>query len=506
MTTTDTPLDAPVAPARSNTSRGWILVALLTFLSDFLLWNAVPFGISLGIFEALIAVAMFAAHGFKPLTRSALVIVLLLSGALVQTAINLCFTNQAVVVALLIMLLGELYFRSTISGWLRWLQAFLSLPHIFQRWGWLSGGCNIDGVALESRWKSGSRTLKVIFPAIILVIVFGIILGNGNAILASAIGDAWKVFIEWISGFDFTFSRFFFWLLMASIVLFFVGPLRARLNLAAPGFLNVFASRPDESLVRLQTITILIALNALFFAVNTIDVLHLWSGKIPAGTIGRDYVHEGTNSVITATVLSAVVIAAIFLQNPSVVGLRSIRTLGLIWVFQNLIMIAGVFKRLQIYVIQFNLLTEKRISLGLFLLLVSVGFLFLSLHVIRPDFLRLLRRNVIATFSLFYVVQFFNITGFAAQWNVTQWHRDPQWALYLDYLLGQGPDAWPALARVADSTEKESDPQVALARKHVIRIAANEKFRMEKANWRLLQLQRESGAKAIITQAGKYPE
>ena len=496
-----TPLETSATPATSYAGKGLIIAALLTILADLLLWKAFPPGISLGIFEALLTAAMLTSHGIKDLTRNGWIILLLLFGALVQTAINLCFTNQAVVIALLLALLGELYFRTEASKWRRWLQSFLSIPYIRQRWGWVIGAWNMNGEAMESRWKSSGRALKVIFPAVILVAIFGGILGSGNAIFASLTGDAWKSFINWFSEFDFTIARVFFWILMATIALFFVGPLRWRAGLSSPDFLYVFSQRPDESLARLQTIAILIALNALFFLVNTIDALHLWSGKIPVGATGRDYVHAGTNSVITATILSAVVIAAVFLQNPAVVRLRAIRTLGLIWVIQNLLMIAGVFKRLEMYVIQFNLLTEKRISLGLFLALVTVGFLFLSLHVLRPDFLRLLRRNIVATFVLFYIVQFFNITGISAHWNVSQWQNDPKWTLHLDYLLSQGPDAWKDLARVATSRGKETNPQVELARQQVTKLASREKYRMDSADWRMWQLQRDSGAKALIAAA-----
>ncbi len=110
-------------------------------------------------------------------------------------------------------------------------------------------------------------------------------------------------------------------------------------------------------------------------------------------------------------------------------------------------MIAGVFFRLKLYVQAYQL-TEDRVYVGCFLLLVVTGFILPAWHVLRgtATIHALIFRNAMATFALFFVIQFTNMDGWVAHYNVTRWKRKPvERTLDVAYLASLGPDAWPSL-------------------------------------------------------------
>jgi len=242
-------------------------------------------------------------------------------------------------------------------------------------------------------------------------------------------------------------------------------------------------------------------LNALFLCVNTIDVVFLWMhGSLPTGVDPRTFLHEGTNSLITATVLAAIVLSALFQQQSEISRHRVVRILGHVWIAQNLLLLVGVAQRLNLYYEYSHLLTAKRIHLACFLGLVALGFVYLILHLERgPNLRRLLWRNAVSAFALLYSLQFINTTGLAAAWNVHRWEVQPEWGINHEYLRLQGFDAWPSLIRLAQSTDGNS--AVREARKSVVELAAVERNRLASLDWRERQLRRDSYARDLVRAA-----
>ena len=143
--------------------------------------------------------------------------------------------------------------------------------------------------------------------------------------------------------------------------------------------------------------------------------------KLPEGVTLSEFVHSGVSSLIFATLLSAVVLTTMFQQSIEIVRSRGLKALALLWIVQNLVLIAGVFRRLSLYVEGYQL-SEQRIYVGCFLLLVTTGFGLLAWHVARDGSLRtLIFRNVLAIFALFFVLQFPDVAGYVARSNVNQW-------------------------------------------------------------------------------------
>jgi hypothetical protein len=131
-----------------------------------------------------------------------------------------------------------------------------------------------------------------------------------------------------------------------------------------------------------------------------------------------------------------------------------LRMLGLLWIAQNLILLAGVILRVKMYVEAYQL-TTLRMNLVFFLMLVGTGLILQAIALWRWKSLGwLLRANLLAVFSLFYSVQFIDTAGIVADYNVSLWEKSGgSRDLDMNYLRLLGPPAYAALERVSDSKE-----------------------------------------------------
>jgi hypothetical protein len=57
---------------------------------------------------------------------------------------------------------------------------------------------------------------------------------------------------------------------------------------------------------------------------------------------------------------------------------------------------------------------------------------------------------VLAVFATFYITQFLDLAGWAANYNVARWEKDRTRNLDVGYLYRLGPAGWPALRRAED--------------------------------------------------------
>ena len=106
-----------------------------------------------------------------------------------------------------------------------------------------------------------------------------------------------------------------------------------------------------------------------------------------------------------------------------------------------------------------------------------------------------------ATFVLFFALQFPDVNGAVARYNVSRWEREPQRGLDLDYLVTLGPNALPSLVRVAKNTRQTSIAREAQER--IDSLAAVESQLLKERDWRSWQTRRDAGIAALLTQAGK---
>ena len=251
---------------------------------------------------------------------------------------------------------------------------------------------------------------------------------------------------------------------------------------------------------------ILFALNALFFAVNTIDVVYLWMHTaVPEGMNGKQFLHEGVNSLITATVLAGIVLSVLFQQSGEVTQSRALKGLAFAWIAQNLVLIAGVYFRLKLYV-DTEEMTAKRVYVACFLLLVTLGFIFLCAHVRRGrGASRLIWRNTVATFVLFFVLQFLDVIGWVCRYNVERGPKRGEGPGFnIAYQLNLGPNAWPVLLRAAETLPAgEVREDLRLGLREVARIQHGRPWA---ADWREWQFRTDRKEHALFDWAAQHSE
>ena len=481
-----------------------LAVGGLAVLGDFLLWNHAP-GLSLAIYIVAVAFFMLLRHGRASLRPRVLLPFALLLASAWQTAVEMSFTNIAVLTALLAILMTELCYTHLAAGWARWSESLVAWAGALGRWAWL--GQAINEQPLSNRGTAGrfgeklARIIRIGLPAVLLLAVFAVVFSSGNRIFAEYLGRFGSHFREWFLSFDLSVLRIFFWFFLATLALVFIRP---RTGATLP---RSWAQPPQEwrrsdaSVAFWQSVMILAALNALFFAGNTIDGIYLWMHTaVPEGMNGKQFLHEGVNSLITATVLAGIVLSVLFQQAGEFTQSRILKGLAFAWIAQNLVLIAGVFFRLKLYV-DTEEMTAKRVYVACFLLLVTLGFAFLCAHVRRGRAASgLIWRNAVATFALFFVLQFLNVIAWVCRYNVERGpSRGEGHNFNIAYQLTLGPNAWPVLLRAAETLPQgrvREDLWIGLRE-----VARTQRSRPWEADWREWQFRRDRNAHELFAWA-----
>lgn len=475
---------APAAPERLLRILG--SAAGLVLLGDFLLWPAKP-GISWGLFVLSAGTALVLNRPRSRWNRISGILFALLLLTACQSAVEISFSNVLVSLALLAALVGEFSYPTLAHGWERGSEALWAFAKAPGRWIWASEALARLAWANTGVVGTAIRALRIGLPALLLGAVFAALLGEGNVIFGSWISAAFDTLWQWLAKWDLSLGHLFFYGLLATVALWVLRP-------SDPGkSTRIWARTVPElpvanpAIALWRSAAILGVLNVLFFSVNTIDAFYLWiHSSLPAGVNASQYVHEGVNSLTAAAMLSGAVLAALFQQGAGLGRSLALKRLGYLWIAQNFILIAGVILRLVRY-IQDYLLTEQRVYAIAFVLLVAAGFGLLAVHIARNRSLNwLLLSNGLATLTLFFAMQFLDVAGWVAQYNVSRWEHSPKKSLDLSYLASLGAPAWPALARVAESGSYEA-PE---ARKRLRAIKNQEASDRAARNWRSWQARR----------------
>jgi hypothetical protein len=507
MNTTAAPTERS-HPAALQLARALLPVGLLLILADVLFWNAAP-GLNVGIFALALAAMILGSLRQRPRVRLAFLFALLLA-CCVQAGIETSFSNQIAIVALIAALAGEVFQPQLVTAWARISEVLWGVAASPGKWLGLVPSTPPQPVTdprLEpvSFASYAARAAWVAGPAVVLLLIFAKIFGAGNAVFAQGVTHLCEHFVQWFSHLDLSPARVVFWAVTATVALGIFHGTRAP---DAPRWWTLTLprlARREPRLAGWQSAAVLLVLNALFLVINTIDATYLWfsDGRLPDGVTHAQFVHEGVNSLITAVLLSAVIIAGLFQQEDRVIGGRSMKFLAHLWVVQNLLLIAGTFLRLKLYT-DAHQLTEKRIYVACFLALVTVGFLLLAQFVQqRRSFNWLLGRNAVATLALFFILQFANVDAWVAQTNIARWSQrmsaaaQPNEAPWIDvdYLFTLGPGAWPTLQRLSIDPR---DPTVSAAvNARMTQLVTDQRALAESEGWQSWQARQQAGRNAI---------
>lgn len=455
----------------------------LTLLSDFLLWNVLP-GLSWGLFLLSVAAAVAVNRPRTTWNRLAVTVLALLVLTAAQSAVEISFSNVLVSLVLLIGLVGETAYPGLRSGWERQSEALFALTKAPGRWLWAADMVSQQGWARSGAGERVIRAFRIAVPALFLGGLFACLFASGNAILGSWYSKAVDAFWKWLLTFDFSFGHFLFDLFLATVALVLLRP-------AGPGRTPRWWTRTiprmaegNLSIAWWRTVVILGLLNGIFFVANTLDALYLWSHvHLPAGVGYSQYVHEGVASLVAAVLFSALLLAALFQQSESVSQSPLVKRLGYLWIAQNVVLIASVVLRLVRY-IQAFFLTTQRVYALCFVALVAAGFVLLALWIARNRSLNgLILSNAAATVAIFFFIQFVDVAGLTARYNVAAWDRNPKRGLDIAYLKGLGSPAWDSLLRVAGSRH----PEARGTRSYLEKVEKDEQRKQETQNWRSWQ-------------------
>jgi len=458
METSTVIIETPM-PNGSNARLGILLPSLLaaTALADFCLWRDNP-RLSIGLFAIGFAAIILLNRPRVRWTRRTFCLVALLLAAAVQSAIDLCFSNGLVLVALTFVLAGETFYESLPSGWSRWSETLWAMLKTPGRWFWLVTETSKQMYhGTSSPWRGCGKVLRamgIIAPGLMVTIFFGMILAHGNAMFANLTVGVATAVENWFLSLNLDFWHCLFWAFAAWTALPFLQPSPApETQRFWTMEMPTLPAPLSESTTRLQSFVMLALLNGLFCCVNTLDAIYLWARQqLPANVSYSSFVHQGTASLIVAVIFSALLLAGMFHQVRAVASWQPLRLLGMLWIAQNMILLGGVFLRVKLYVDAYDL-SVTRVNLVFFLTLVTVGFVLLAIRVWWQRPLGwLLNANLLATFFLFYTVQFLDTERLVADYNVKLWQASNQQRnLDLPYLESLGPPAFDALETVAQS-------------------------------------------------------
>jgi hypothetical protein len=437
-----------------------ILLGLILVVAafDVCFWGANEMGFSLAVFIPVLAGAILVDRE-NPWRRSTMAILALLAGACWAAVVETGTTNTLALLILVLALAGDSYYNPSDPAWTRWYSQCLALAFAPGRIFWLSARMAeaVFGKASGTASRVVAGALLAI-PALVLALVFGSLLASGNAVFGTWTGNffnwLWNAFVNL-----FDFWRVVMWAFVAFIAL----------PLLRPGQFGSYWWRWIPSLPRwpelipnngaiFSSALVLVVLNLMFGVANIADAMFLWSGApLPAGEEYKAYVHEGFDTLIFTVILTALVLTVMFQQSLGVARSAMLKVLALLWVAQNVFLIASCALRVHGYVVE-SQLTVLRLSCLIFLALVAAGFAVLTAKILHECSIAwLIGRCCIAVFVTFYITQFLDLAGYAENYNVDRMAREPGHHIDTWKLYEAGPAGWPAARRA-----HEIDPSIAV--------------------------------------------
>jgi hypothetical protein len=437
-----------------------ILLGLIAVVAafDICFWGANAMGFSVAVFVPVLA-SVILANRENPWRRSTVAILVLLAGACVAAAIESGTTNTISLLVLVVALAGDSYYDPADPAWSRWYSQLLALTLAPGRVFWLAARV-VESVFGKTSGTASRVVAGVLLaiPAVVLALVFGSLLASGNAVFGTWTSNVFNwLWNEIASLFD--FWRIVMWGFVAFVTLPLLRP--ARFGRYWWGWIPNLPRWPElipSKGAIFSSALVLVVLNILFGVANIADALFLWSGApLPAGVEYKAYVHEGFDTLIFTVILTALVLTAMFQQPLAVARSGPLKALALIWVAQNVFLIASCALRIRGYVDE-SQLTVLRLSCLIFLALVAAGFAMLTVKILHERSIAwLIGRCCIAVFVTFYITQFLDLAGYAENYNVARMARDKSYHLDTWKLYEAGPAGWPAARRA-----HELDPAIAV--------------------------------------------
>ncbi len=301
-------------------------------------------------------------------------------------------------------------------------------------------------------WPALTRSLTLWCVPLVLGSLFILLFVAANPLLAKWIGQlnpgAPSSYLS--------IGRTLFWIAALALVWPFI-QVEWRSNTELADHARRFAANdpprtPDiMSLLSAGTILRSLILFNLLFSIQTIlDLIYLWgNGTLPADVTYASYAHRGAYPLIVTALLAAGFVLVTMRPGGVAEGSRVMRALVYLWIGQNVLLVVSSMLRLDLYV-QIYLLTYWRIAAFVWMLLVVLGLvLILARIVLQRSNDWLIRTNLLALAIVLYACSLINFAATIADYNISH-SREASGSgvnLDIDYLVGLGPQALPAIER-----------------------------------------------------------
>lgn len=159
--------------------------------------------------------------------------------------------------------------------------------------------------------------------------------------------------------------------------------------------------------------------NALFAIENALDIAYLSRAlPLPKGMSIADYVHRGAYPLIVTALLAGLFVLITLRPSSSTAAVPMIRRLVVLWIFQNIVLVASSAQRTLEY-IDTNMLTTLRIHALAWMALVATGLVLICWRMLREKSASwLINTNLAAAASVLTLFCFLDAGAVVAQWNV----------------------------------------------------------------------------------------
>jgi hypothetical protein len=163
----------------------------------------------------------------------------------------------------------------------------------------------------------------------------------------------------------------------------------------------------------------LVLFNAMFALQNTLDAVFLWSGApLPEGVTLAEYAHRGAYPLIATALLAGLFVLVTLSPGSETAQRPWVRRLVVLWVVQNLFLVASTMLRTLDYIAVYSL-TPMRIAALAWMTLVGVGLLLICWRMLRARSTAwLLNANALAAGLVLALASAVDLGGISAGWNV----------------------------------------------------------------------------------------
>ncbi len=327
----------------------------------------------------------------------------------------------------------------------------------------------------DTAWRAASParaarfSWRTVTVPLALVGVFGVIFAAANPMVQGALQSAWsycRTFTLYPSP-----LRVLFWCASALAGAALLRPIArvvwgrptagAEDGAPAEHALGEQASAEDASAERsgsgVSTVwldtarNVLAALNLLFLAYNGLDAIYLWAGRLPRGVGHTEYAHRGAGWLTVAMLLATVVLGVLF-RGATATDPRAKWQYRLAygWAAQNVVLAAGTFRRIQMYV-DFSGLTQLRIVGIVGTILTVVGLVLIVVKLARGKTMLWLVRAQLDALGIALVLFVASPTeGLSTQFNVSRIRTGELRPLLHFFLQPTSAEVIPALVPLLD--------------------------------------------------------